>query len=70
MIDPETGAAPVLALEQQPAMDDAARAQGMEEMSARFKDMGNELYLDAEKVAASGLALDVQKHKAANKALG
>ncbi len=70
MIDPEAGAASVLALEQQPAMDDAARAQGMEEMSARFKDMGNELYLDAEKVAASGLALDVQKNKAANKALG
>ena len=70
MIDPESGVASVLAPEQPIAMDDAARAQGMNEMSARFKDMGNELYLDADKVAASGLALDVQKHKAANKALG
>ena len=43
---------------------------GMDEMSARFKEMGNALYLDADKVAASGLAPELQKHKAANKALG
>ena len=48
-IDPQAGAASVLALERQ---------TGMDEMSARFKEMGGELYLDAEKV------------KAANKALG
>jgi phosphomethylpyrimidine synthase len=66
-IDPQAGAASVLALERQmgmddaaraKGMDDAARAKGMDEMSARFKDMGGELYLDADKV------------KAANKALG
>ena len=70
MIDPESGVASVLAPEQPIAMDGAARAQGMNEMSARFKDMGNELYLDADKVAAAGVAPDLQKHKAANKALG
>ncbi len=43
---------------------------GMDEMSARFKEMGGELYLDTDKVAASGLAPELQKHKAANKALG
>ena len=40
-IDPEAGAASVLALERQ---------TGMEEMSAKFKELGGELYLDAEKV--------------------
>ena len=69
-IDPQAGAASVLALERQMGMDDAARAKGMDEMSARFKEMGGQLYLDADKVAASGLAPDLQKHKAANKALG
>ncbi|MEQ1650853.1 MAG: phosphomethylpyrimidine synthase ThiC [Hyphomicrobium sp.] len=48
-IDPQAGAASVIALERQ---------MGMDEMSKRFKEMGNELYLDADKV------------KAANKALG
>jgi phosphomethylpyrimidine synthase len=43
---------------------------GMDEMSARFKDMGFELYPDAEKVAASGLAPELQKKDSANKALG
>ena len=66
-IDPQAGAASVLALERQTGMDeaaraegmtDAARAKGMDEMSARFKEMGGQLYLDAEKV------------KKANKALG
>ena len=42
---------------------------GMDEMSARFKEMGNELYLDADKVKDSGLVPEL-KHKAANKALG
>ena len=31
-------------------MDDTARAKGMDEMSARFKEMGGLLYLDADKV--------------------
>ena len=65
-IDPQAGAASVLALERQmgmddaaraKGMDDAARAKGMEEMSARFKDMGGELYLDAEKVKKANEAL-------------
>ncbi len=66
-IDPQAGAALVLALERhdgalvlalerQDGMDDAARAKGMDEMSARFKEMGGELYLDAEKVRASNKA--------------
>ena len=56
-IDPQAGDASVLALERQLGMDDAARAKGMNEMSARFKEMGNELYLDADKVKASNKAL-------------
>ena len=69
-IDPQAGAASVLALERQSGLDDAARAKGMDEMSARFKEMGNALYLDADKVAASGLAPELQKQNTANKALG
>ncbi len=59
-IDPQSGAASASALERQ---------MGMDEMSARFKEMGNELYLDADKVKDSGLVPEL-KHKAANKALG
>jgi len=39
-------------------------------MSVKFKEMGGQLYLDAETVAASGLAPELQKQKAANEALG
>ncbi len=56
-IDPQAGAASVLALERQTGMDDAARAKGMDEMSARFKEMGGQLYLDAEKVKKANEAL-------------
>jgi phosphomethylpyrimidine synthase len=56
-IDPQAGAASVLALERQMGMDDAARNKGMDEMSARFKEMGGELYLDAEKVKKANEAL-------------
>ncbi len=46
------------AIDPQAGMDEAARVEGMDQMSARFKEMGGQLYLDAEKV------------KKANKALG
>ena len=76
-IDPQAGAASVLALERQTGMDDAARAKGMDEMSARFKEMGGELYLDADKVAATATPQatrvksgDADAVKKSNKALG
>ena len=46
------------AIDPQAGLDEAARVEGMTQMSARFKEMGGQLYLDAEKV------------KKANKALG
>jgi phosphomethylpyrimidine synthase len=38
-------------------MDAAARAEGMDAMSEKFKEMGGELYLDAERVKAANEAL-------------
>ena len=56
-IDPQAGAASALALERQTGMDDDARAKGMDQMSARFKAMGGQLYLDAETVKKANEAL-------------
>ena len=67
-IDPQAGAASVLALERQ---------TGMDEMSAKFKEMGGQIYLDAEKVAATATSQgarvksgDAAAVKKSNKALG
>ncbi len=67
-IDPQAGAASVLALERQ---------TGMDEMSARFKELGGELYLDAGKVGANTSPAservksgDADAVKKSNKALG
>jgi phosphomethylpyrimidine synthase len=43
---------------------------GMEAMSQRFRELGGEVYVEAEKAAASGLAPERRANKAANKALG
>lgn len=37
--------------------DEAIAKAGMEEMSAKFKDMGSEVYLDADRVKESNKAL-------------
>ena len=67
-IDPQAGAALGLALERQ---------TGMDEMSAKFKEMGGELYLDADKVGANAVPSservksgDNAAVKKSNKALG
>jgi len=72
-IDPQAGADEALALERQVGTASALaleRQEGMDAMSVKFKEMGGQLYLDAETVAASGLAPELQKQKAANEALG